>query len=68
MRLPRDLTGRELANSLIRELGYRQVHQRGSHIFETGSPVAHRIGVPAHSPLHPGALNATCRAVDMPGA
>ena len=40
------------------------MHQVGSHIvLDTDTPSAHRISVPAHSPLRLGTLNGILRAV-----
>ena len=64
MKLPRDLSGRELIRVLGRHYGYRQVHQVGSHIIlQTESPTSHRIPIPDHSPLRLGTLNAILNAV-----
>lgn len=64
MKLPRDIGGRELANALIRNWGYRQVHQVGSHIIlQTETPNHHRLSVPDHRPLRVGTLNGILRAV-----
>ena len=58
MRLPRDLSGVDLAKALGR-LGYRVVRQTGSHIrltlVESGQ---HHITIPAHDPLKIGTLAA----------
>lgn len=58
MKLPRDITGDDLAKAL-RKLGYQVARQTGSHIrlstFENG---AHQITVPAHNPLKVGTLAA----------
>ena len=64
MKLPRDLSGREVVDSLVRMLGYRVVHEKGSHIvIETDSPSRQRIVVPDHKVLRLGTLNAVPRAV-----
>jgi predicted RNA binding protein YcfA (HicA-like mRNA interferase family) len=64
MRLPRNLSGRELLGGLERAFGYRKVHQEGSHvILETGSPRHHRIAIPDHRALRLGTLNGILRAV-----
>jgi predicted RNA binding protein YcfA (HicA-like mRNA interferase family) len=64
MRLPRDISGRELVKALIRRWGYRQVNQVGSHIIlQTEEPEHHRICVPDHSPLRIGTLHGILRAV-----
>ncbi len=52
MRLPRDMTGAELAVCLSR-LGYVQTRQTGSHVRLTcGSPRQHHVTIPLHDPLH----------------
>ena len=64
MKLPRDLSGAELAHVLCTQYGYRFVHQAGSHIvLETKDPVHHRLAVPDHSPLRIGTLNAILHSV-----
>lgn len=64
MKLPRDLNGRALADALIRDWGYRQIHQVGSHIvLQTDTPTPHRVSVPDHRPLRIGTLNAILRSV-----
>ena len=66
MKLPRDLTGRELSAALVRHWGYRKVHQVGSHVvLETSEPSSHRISIPDHVPLRIGTLNAILRAVAL---
>lgn len=58
MKLPRDLSGRELA-SLLRRYGYEVSRQTGSHIRLVSNERGHehRITVPDHSPLRVGTLN-----------
>ena len=64
MKLPRDLTGAELARVLCKHFGYRQINQEGSHIIlQTETPAHHRLSVPDHNPLRVGTLNAILRAV-----
>lgn len=64
MKIPRDLSGVDLADVLGREYGSQLVHQIGSHIIlETESPGHHRIAIPNHNPLRIGTLNAILRAV-----
>jgi predicted RNA binding protein YcfA (HicA-like mRNA interferase family) len=57
MKLPRDLTGSELAK-MLRKLGYQIVRQNGSHIrlttLENGE---HHITVPNHNPIKIGTLS-----------
>jgi len=58
MKLPRDITGNDLAKAL-RKLGYTVTRQTGSHIrLSTIADVAHHITVPAHTPLKVGTLAA----------
>jgi len=64
VKLPRDVSGRDLVKALCRDWGYRQVHQVGSHIIlQTDIPQSHRISIPDHSPVKIGTLNAILRAV-----
>lgn len=44
MKLPRSISGRELANVLHRHYGYTQVRQTGSHM----RLVSHHMGYPDH--------------------
>lgn len=58
MRLPRDVSGLELARALA-ALGYRVTRQTGSHIrLTTDSPSQHHVTVPAHDPIRLGTLAA----------
>ena len=64
MKIPRDLSGHELATALCRQWGYAKVNQVGSHIIlQTQEPSPHRIAVPAHQALRVGTLNGVLRAV-----
>jgi predicted RNA binding protein YcfA (HicA-like mRNA interferase family) len=64
MKLPRDLSGRELAKILCRDWGYRAVNQEGSHIIlQTGQPSHQRISVPDHDALRIGTLSTLLRLV-----
>ena len=64
MKLPRDVSGRDLAKALVQHWAYRQVHQVGSHIIlQTDAPTQHRVSIPDHDPLRIGTLNAILRAV-----
>jgi predicted RNA binding protein YcfA (HicA-like mRNA interferase family) len=64
MKLPRDLSGEELAAHLCNHWEYLRIHQVGSHIIlQTQTPTAHRISVPAHHPLRIGTLNSILSAV-----
>ena len=63
MRLPRDLTGQELAKALTK-LGYVIDRQTGSHIrLTTQENGEHHITVPNHSPIKLGTLNAILREI-----
>jgi len=58
VKLPRDLSGSELAKALGR-VGFRIVRQSGSHLRLTAeSSPAHHVTIPAHSPLKVGTLAA----------
>ncbi len=57
MRLPRDLSGEELAKQLGK-LGYQVTHQTGSHMRLTrGGDGKHHITIPKHAFLRVGTLN-----------
>jgi predicted RNA binding protein YcfA (HicA-like mRNA interferase family) len=58
MKLPRDVTGNDLAKALGK-LGYHITRQTGSHIrLSTVENGEHNITVPAHNPLKIGTLAA----------
>jgi predicted RNA binding protein YcfA (HicA-like mRNA interferase family) len=64
MRLPRDLSGRDLAKGLCRHWDYREIHQTGSHILlQTETPGHQRIPIPAHKSLKVGTLNEILRQI-----
>ncbi len=57
MKIPRDLTGAQLANKLKR-YGYEITRQKGSHIrLTTQAPSEHHLTIPNHSPLKVGTLS-----------
>lgn len=60
MRLPRDLSGRDLARRLERHYGYRVTRTKGSHMTATRTTDAsrHSVTVPAHRELRLGTLDA----------
>ncbi|MHB2024585.1 MAG: type II toxin-antitoxin system HicA family toxin [Mycobacteriales bacterium] len=59
MRLPRDITGRELAAHLRRHFDYQVVRQTGSHLgLATTMGGKRRVTVPASGPLRVGTLAA----------
>jgi predicted RNA binding protein YcfA (HicA-like mRNA interferase family) len=58
MRLPRDLSGDDLAHAL-RKLGYQVTRQTGSHMrLTTPEHGEHHITIPQHRPLRVGTLAA----------
>lgn len=59
MRIPRDLTGKELIKALGK-LGYEVTRQSGSHIrLTTSRNGTHHITIPAHRPIKIGTLSGT---------
>jgi predicted RNA binding protein YcfA (HicA-like mRNA interferase family) len=63
MRLPRDLTGKELAKSL-RCLGYAITRQTGSHLrISTHENGPHHEVVPNHSPIKLGTLQSILSSI-----
>ncbi|WP_416672380.1 type II toxin-antitoxin system HicA family toxin [Egbenema bharatensis] len=63
MKLPRDLTGQNLAKSLER-FGYSIDRQTGSHIrLTTQENGEHHVTVPNHSPIKLGTLNAILKDI-----
>lgn len=64
MKIPRDLSGRDLVRNLCRYWGYEIIHEEGSHIvLETEEPSHQRLVVPDHKTLRIGTLVAILRAV-----
>ena len=60
MKLPRDLSGEEVARRLARHYGYRVQRTRGSHMtatLETADGTRHSVTVPRHRDLRVGTLN-----------
>jgi predicted RNA binding protein YcfA (HicA-like mRNA interferase family) len=56
MRLPRDVSGRDLAKALAK-LGYKTTRQTGSHIrLTTQQHGEHHLTIPDHTPLRAGTL------------
>lgn len=63
MRLPRDLSGLDLARALS-HVGYRVTRQTGSHLRLTNDgPPQHHVTIPAHDPLKLGTLAAVLAEV-----
>ena len=63
MKIPRDLSGHELAKAL-RVLGYERVRQDGSHIrLTTERGGQHHVTIPNHNPIKVGTLTAILKAV-----
>ena len=64
MKIPRDVSGAHLADTLCRRWRYIKVHQVGSHIIlETSEPAHQRIAVPDHHSLRLGTLISILRTV-----
>ena len=58
MRLPRDLSGSDLAQ-VLRTLGYSITRQTGSHLrLTTHEHGEHHVTIPLHTPLRVGTLSA----------
>ena len=58
MRLPRDVSGEELA-ALLRRYGYKVTRQTGSHMrLTTTQEGEHHVTIPCHSSLRVGTLSA----------
>ncbi len=58
MKLPRDLSGLDLARALVR-VGYQVTRQTGSHVrLSLSEAPQHHITIPAHQPLKVGTLAA----------
>jgi predicted RNA binding protein YcfA (HicA-like mRNA interferase family) len=54
MKLPREVSGKELVRALKR-IGYEQIRQKGSHVtLVSRTPNEHHIAVPLHNPLKLG--------------
>jgi len=65
VKLPRDLSGVELARAL-RRYGYDVTRQTGSHLRLTSTirGSVHNLTIPAHKPLRVGTLNAILLSVE----
>ncbi len=64
MKLPRDLSGSDLAARLS-VLGYVITRQTGSHMrVTTQANGEHHVTIPAHDPIKIGTLNSILRAVE----
>jgi predicted RNA binding protein YcfA (HicA-like mRNA interferase family) len=58
MRLPRDVTGDDLAKAM-QTLGYEMTRQTGSHMrLTTSEHGEHHVTIPRHNPLRVGTLAA----------
>ena len=63
MRIPRDLTGDDLATAL-KKYGYITTRQEGSHMrLTTQQGGEHHITIPRHKPLRIGTLNSILKDV-----
>ena len=60
MKLPRDLSGTEVARRLARHYGYRVTRSRGSHMTMTltAGGDQHQVTVPRHRDMRIGTLDA----------
>ena len=60
MKLPRDLSGTEIARRLTRHYGYRVTRSRGSHMTMTltAGGDEHQVTVPRHRDVRVGTLDA----------
>ncbi|MCL4523582.1 MAG: type II toxin-antitoxin system HicA family toxin [Acidobacteria bacterium] len=66
MRLPRDLSGKDLAHAL-RRYGYEIVRQEGSHLRLTSifKGAEHHISIPDHRQLRIGTLHKVLRLISI---
>ena len=64
MKLPRDISGEELA-SLLTKYGYRVTRQTGSHLRLTSTlkDTEHHLTIPHHRPLRIGTLSSIVNEV-----
>jgi predicted RNA binding protein YcfA (HicA-like mRNA interferase family) len=63
MRIPRDISGEELAN-ILRKYGYETTRQVGSHVrLTTQQGGEHHITIPRHKLLRVGTLNSVLKDV-----
>jgi len=63
MKIPRNLSGRELIKKL-KPLGYKVTRQVGSHIrLTTQENGSHHLTIPAHNPIKIGTLSAILKDV-----
>lgn len=63
MKIPRDVSGSDLAKSL-RALGYERVRQEGSHIrLTTQRGGQHHVTIPNHNPIKVGTLTSILKAI-----
>ncbi len=64
MKLPRDVSGKELIRALVR-IGYSEVRQKGSHAYLVSRKGDHHVAVPLHTPLKVGTFAAILSDVAM---
>ena len=62
VKLPRDVSGREVCK-VLQKIGYRIVHQKGSHIRmrDESNPSHLPVTVPNHKSIKPGLLKQILR-------
>ena len=64
MKIPRNVSGKEVVRMMTTKLAYKIVHQRGSHIaLETEEPSHHRIAIPNHKSIRVGTLNGILKSI-----
>ena len=64
MRLPRDISGRQLAKALGKRFGYILTRQRGSHMrYTTQVGGEHHAAIPDHNPMRLGTLHGILKDV-----
>jgi len=65
VKLPRDLSGKDLMQ-ILTKLGYRVVRQKGSHaIMVYQGPPRHKVAIPLHAAVRVGTLAEILREVSL---
>lgn len=63
MKIPRDITGTELAK-ILSKFGYKVTRQKGSHIrISTTTNGEHHVTIPNHNPIKVGTLSSILKDV-----
>lgn len=64
MRVPKDISGREVLKLLEKQYGYRQTRQMGSHIRATTLKKGqHHVTIPDHNPVKENTLKSIIKDV-----